>query len=146
MKKIFLITGLGILGLGILGLGAVIFGLVYFDGQAKTEAFQNQNKCVVVLKSDQDPDAVADAMSKEYGLTVGHTYKQELKGFVAIIPPEKLVAVSNDPRVAYVDSRPPMGSIEPPGLQTPTWQFRQRLDQAIYRLRAAVNNFLASEW
>jgi subtilisin len=45
---------------------------------------------------------VAGELAQKNGLRTTHTYGSALKGFVAKIPPGRLDAVRNDPRVAYV--------------------------------------------
>lgn len=58
---------------------------------------------IVVFKNEVvDPAAVANDMAQAHALGLRHTYTAALKGFAAVIPPARLDAVRDDPRVRYV--------------------------------------------
>lgn len=57
---------------------------------------------IVVFRDGVDAENVADELVKAHGLGQLHTYKYAIGGFAAVIPGEKLNAVKNDPRVAFV--------------------------------------------
>ncbi len=59
---------------------------------------------IVVFNDDvANPGGVAQQLSAQHGLTLGHTYSVALKGFSAHIPAKKLGAVESDPRVRFVE-------------------------------------------
>lgn len=53
---------------------------------------------IVVLENGASPSDIA----RSHGLAPTHVYQHALKGFAATIPSGRLVAIENDPRVAYV--------------------------------------------
>jgi subtilisin family serine protease len=57
---------------------------------------------LVVLDDAADPAAVASELGVRHGLALGHVYRHALRGFAAKIPPHRLAAIRNDPRVAFV--------------------------------------------
>jgi aqualysin 1 len=63
------------------------------------------NHYIVVLKDDTDhgPEQVANEHARHYGSQVRHVYQNALKGYAAVIPNERIVAVRNDERVDYVE-------------------------------------------
>src|SRR4051794_2123293 len=58
----------------------------------------------IVVLNDQvaDPWGAAAEMARAHGLSVRHVYGAALKGFAAEVPPGRLVALGNDPRVASI--------------------------------------------
>jgi len=53
---------------------------------------------IVVLENGASPSD----MARSHGLAPTHVYRHALNGFAATIPSARLVAIENDPRVAYV--------------------------------------------
>ena len=73
---------------------------------------------IVVLNDDvANPAAVAQELSVQHGLALGHVYQVALKGFSARIPASRLSAVQSDPRVSYVE---PDGIVYAIGQTLPT--------------------------
>jgi subtilisin family serine protease len=58
---------------------------------------------IVVLKDSADSGAVADQHKGRYSARVKHVYRHALKGYAARIPDQRVEAVREDPRVAYVE-------------------------------------------
>ena len=59
---------------------------------------------IVVLNDDvPNPADVAQELSVQHGLALGHVYHVALKGFSAHIPAGRLSAVQSDPRVSFVE-------------------------------------------
>jgi hypothetical protein len=76
-------------------------------GQGKLRRTQTAipNQYVVVLRDDipgADVDAVADELTRAHGGSLVFTYKHALRGFAVRLPEAAALALSRDPRVAYV--------------------------------------------
>jgi subtilisin len=66
---------------------------------------------IVVLKDDTPSvPAVAADHARAFGLGVRHVYSHALKGYAAVIPPQHLAAVQNDPRVLFVSVDQPVSA------------------------------------
>ena len=58
---------------------------------------------IVVLKDDvADVPAVAADHAQRLGVSLRHVYEHAIKGYAAVIPPQHLPHVQNDPRVLFV--------------------------------------------
>ena len=58
---------------------------------------------IVVFRDNvRDPLSAANDIARAHGLKLGHVYRWALKGFAATIPPGRLNAIENDPRVKYI--------------------------------------------
>ena len=67
---------------------------------------QNPNEYIVVLSDDilpQNVSATAHALANAHGGVIKHTYSTALKGFSVRLPEAAAIALSNDPRVLYVE-------------------------------------------
>lgn len=61
------------------------------------------DRYVVVFNDDvDDPPGLARGMATAHGLVLRHTYSRALKGFAAVVPPGRVEALRDDPRVRYV--------------------------------------------
>ena len=59
---------------------------------------------IVVLRADAgDPRAVASDHAARHGADVGFVYRHALRGYAAVVPEQRLAALSADPRVDYVE-------------------------------------------
>jgi len=59
---------------------------------------------IVVLKSGYSAATTSRTMASAFGLQVANVYSHALNGFAATIPPARLAALRNDPRVAYIEA------------------------------------------
>jgi len=58
---------------------------------------------IVVLKDDvPDVPAVAADHAQRFGASLRHLYEDAIKGYAAVIPPQHLAHIQNDPRVLFV--------------------------------------------
>ena len=58
---------------------------------------------IVVLRDDVvDAPAVAADHAQRFGASLRHVYEDAIKGYAAVIPPQRLAHVQNDPRVLFV--------------------------------------------
>lgn len=58
---------------------------------------------IVVFKTGVSTDTAVRSMMQAHGLRVSNIYRHALNGFAAVIPPARLAALRNDPRVAYIE-------------------------------------------
>jgi subtilisin family serine protease len=59
---------------------------------------------IVVLRDDvAGPGQVANEHARAHGASVGFVYRHAIKGYSAAMPANRLEAIENDPRVAYVE-------------------------------------------
>lgn len=75
---------------------------------------------IVVLRSGVDPAAVAGEHAQRHGADVGFVYQSALRGYAARLPAGKVVALRQDPRVAFVSEDRPvraLGQTVPTGVQ-----------------------------
>ncbi|MFU8826670.1 MAG: S8 family serine peptidase, partial [Brevefilum sp.] len=57
---------------------------------------------IIVFTDTINPQVEVPSIAQAYGLQTGFIYEHALKGMSAIVPPGRLKALQNDPRVAYV--------------------------------------------
>ena len=58
---------------------------------------------IVVLKDDEsNVPAVANEHARNHGVGLRYVYGHALKGYSAVIPPQRLIHIQNDPRVLFV--------------------------------------------
>ncbi len=99
---------------GTVGLLAVIYALTSFSSaQVETSSkFRAKafgaipNQYIVVLKpgtASRNIPSLASALTSEYAGEIRHTYRFAISGFAIKISPEMARALSNDPRVDYVE-------------------------------------------
>jgi len=83
-------------------LAALLIGLVT-PGVALAEP-QNPmaDSYIIVFKDSVNPQVEVPSIAKAYGLQTGFIYEHALKGMSAVVPPGRLSALEEDPRVAYV--------------------------------------------
>ncbi|MGI9253517.1 MAG: S8 family peptidase, partial [Thermomicrobiales bacterium] len=72
------------------------------NSAAAPTAAGNSRYIVELSPSAGDPAAAAADLARQYGLSVGHIYRNALFGFSASIPAEALKAVAADRRVAQI--------------------------------------------
>jgi subtilisin len=58
---------------------------------------------IIVLKNTVNANSAVPDVAKAHGLEVRLQYGHALKGMAAVVPPGRLAALQNDPRVAYVE-------------------------------------------
>lgn len=82
----------------------------------------------IVVLTDGTPDvpAVAAEHARNFGARLRYVYDRALKGYSAVIPPERLADVESDPRVLFVSVDRPVGT------------FAQTLPTGINRIQAEV--------
>ncbi|HEX6943763.1 MAG TPA: S8 family peptidase [Gemmatimonadaceae bacterium] len=62
------------------------------------------DRYIVVFRDDvQNPDALTDALSAQFGGTVHFRYANAIKGFAATLPAPALDGISRNPNVAYIE-------------------------------------------
>ncbi len=96
MKRIFLAMLLGLALVMGQALAAPIHGL-------KNEA-RIKGQYIVVLKDREHLPSVANGMAASHRGDILYTYGHALNGFSLRIPEERVDAIANDPRVAYVEA------------------------------------------
>lgn len=67
------------------------------------ESKSHSNSSTTFLKPTEIIDSVAEEMSQRYLGKVKHTYTDTIKGFSIKLKPEQAEALSNDPRVRYIE-------------------------------------------
>jgi len=86
------------------------------------------NRYIVVFKpAVTDPAAEASSLVRSAGGALHHTYSHALKGFSASLPSNALVAIQNNPRVAYVEQDM---TVSLTASQSPAAWGLDRIDQA----------------
>lgn len=58
---------------------------------------------IIVYRADTDPDYTTAALARAHGLDVSNIYRHALRGAAAMVPPGRLAALRQDPRVDYVE-------------------------------------------
>jgi subtilisin len=82
----------------------ILFSLIIVLSPANSAiAAGKAERYIVVFRDDVDADATADSLTNAHGLGREFVYTHALRGMSAVIPANKLDAVRNDPRVAYVE-------------------------------------------
>lgn len=71
-------------------------------GSGVTQAAVSGDRYIVVFHDTADVHSAVPAVAKAHQLQVGYVYQHVLKGMSVIVPPGRLNALQNDPRVAYV--------------------------------------------
>lgn len=91
---------------------------------------------IVVLKDDSSSvPAVAAEHARKFGASVRHVYTHALKGYAAVIAPERLAHIQNDPRVLFVSADRAVST------------FQQTLPTGVQRIEADKSSqFAASDW
>jgi subtilisin len=88
---------------------------------------------IVVLKDDaRNAPAVAAEHARNFGVGLRHVYSHALKGYAAVIAPERLSDVQNDPRVLFVSA------------DRPVWAFAQTLPTGVDRIEGESSSRFAS--
>lgn len=91
-----------------------------------TESQPYTNNSTNSVKPIQQVDAIAQEIAQRHTAKVTHTYKTTIKGFSIKLKPEQVEALSNDPRIKYIeeDSLVFASDIQ----NSPTWGL-DRIDQ-----------------
>ena len=63
-----------------------------------------QSTYIVVFAEDQDPDAAAEGLKRQYGVGLGGIYRYALKGAVIHASPRQVAEVEQDSRVRFVEA------------------------------------------
>jgi subtilisin len=84
---------------------------------------------IVQLRAGVDPEAQAQSLAQQYGLSVGFIYRYAINGFSAVIPAQRLAQFRSDPSVL---------SVEPNLVVHAT---AQTLPTGVERIGATVNNY-----
>jgi subtilisin len=88
---------------------------------------------IVVLRDDtRDAPAVAAEHARNFGLGLRYVYSHALKGYAAVIPPERLAHIQNDRRVLFVTADQPVSA------------FAQTLPTGVDRIEAELSSTFAS--
>lgn len=88
---------------------------------------------IVVLRDDTPhAPAVAAEHARNFGVGVRYVYGHALKGYAAVIAPERLADVQNDPRVLFVSA------------DQPVWAFAQTLPTGVDRIDGELSSHFAS--
>src|SRR5687768_842504 len=82
----------------------LVLGLVPTAGAGSVSAGdQSRQSYIVVFKAGTNPTAAAADHAQRLGLSVGHVYRNSLRGYSATVPAAALDHLRADPRVAYVE-------------------------------------------
>jgi subtilisin family serine protease len=83
--------------------GALVLAALVVGGEVGQALAAPPEGYIVVLK-DPIPNApaVAAEHARNFGLGLRYVYNHALKGYAAVIPPERLAHIQNDPRVLFV--------------------------------------------
>ena len=109
-----------------------IFVSLFGFPSAKSAGSENdkvRGQYIVVLKDDADAEGVAAELAKSHGLGHIYTYMYALRGFAATIPAERLGAVKNDPRVAFVSEDRTVSTAAKPGSVQPPQSLPTGIDR-----------------
>ncbi len=87
----------------ILATGVLLADMLVSGAEAQGTPAQG-DYIVVFNDSVRDPGAVAAEHARGHGAIVRFVYQHALNGYAATIPAGRLVALSHDPRVAYVEA------------------------------------------
>ena len=88
---------------------------------------------IVVLKDDaRNAPAVAADHARNFGVGLRYVYSHALKGYAAVIAPERLADVQNDPRVLFVSA------------DRPVWAFAQTLPTGVDRIESERSSHFVS--
>ena len=83
--------------------GVVLVMLAPGVATAKAKAPSSSSSAViVVLRAGRSADTVARSHAARFGLAVSHVYQRALSGYSASVRDDEMVALANDPDVAYV--------------------------------------------
>jgi len=105
----------------------VAIGLVGHLSAAPPEGY------IVVLKDDTpNAPAVAAAHARNFGVGLRYVYGDALKGYAAVIAPERLAAVQSDPHVLFVSADRPVSA------------FAQTLPTGVNRIEGELSSSFAS--
>lgn len=58
---------------------------------------------IIVFRNGVGADAAAESLSRAHGLGVENVFRNSIHGMAAMVPPGRLNALRNDPRVAYIE-------------------------------------------
>jgi subtilisin len=84
---------------------------------------------IVVLKEDANTESAAAELAESHGLGHLYTYRHALHGFAATIPAERLSAVKNDSRVAFVSEDRTVSIAAKPGSVQPVQSLSTGIDR-----------------
>ena len=88
---------------------------------------------IVVLKDNAlNTPAVAAEHARNFGVGLRYVYGHALKGYAAVIAPERLADVQNDPRVLFVSA------------DRPVWAFAQTLPTGVDRIEGERSSHFVS--
>ena len=96
------------------------------QGQIRAVARPVAGRYIVVLRSNDDPEAVANQSAANYRGRLRHVYRAALKGFSIQLPEPAARALANDPRFAYVEQD---GVVSVSQLQSSATWGLDRIDQ-----------------
>jgi subtilisin len=97
---------------------------------------------IVVLKDDiRDVPAVAAEHARNFGVGLRYVYGHALKGYAAVIAPERLAHIQNDPRVLFVSVDRPVSAFaetRPTGVDRIDAERSSRFDSGVSGIAVAV--------
>jgi subtilisin len=97
---------------------------------------------IVVLKDDtRDVPAVAAEHARNFGVGLRYVYTHALKGYAAVIAPERLAHIQNDPRVLFVSADRPVSAFAetlPTGVDRIDAELSSRFNSGISGIAVAV--------
>jgi subtilisin len=80
-----------------------VVALTLLSGTGEIVTAQVPNSYIVVLKDNvQDVEAVVKEHTQIFSASVRLVYQHALKGYAAVIPPQSVTRIQNDPRVAFI--------------------------------------------
>jgi subtilisin family serine protease len=84
----------------LMALLALLIGALTVQAQGRPQGVATH---IIVFRSDVNANAAAADLAAAHGLGVSNIYSHALNGMAAVVPAGRLRALSNDPRVAYVE-------------------------------------------
>ena len=88
---------------------------------------------IVVLRDDtRNAPAVAAEHARNFGVGLRYVYSHALKGYAAVIAPERLADIQNDPRVLFVSA------------DRPVWAFAETLPTGVDRIDGEQSSLFTS--
>ena len=92
---------------------------------------------IVVLKDQEDTDKTTDEIQKLTGVVSKKRYRKALKGFSAVMTPDKVAKIKSDPRVAFVteDREITVAQVDPAA----SLSFKSSVDTYVNSASASTN-------
>ena len=92
---------------------------------------------IVVLKDQEDTDKTTDEIQKLTGVVSKKRYRKALKGFSAVMTPDKVAKIRSDPRVAFVteDREITVAQVDPAA----SLSFKSSVDTYVNSASASTN-------